>query len=74
MFAAAFILRMRFKAMRGPTDIGTIFYEAQPYLYLGLGLYAIFNLRNAKLAVGLGLMLLFCATVIIQWRAQRHKK
>ncbi|HVK61502.1 MAG TPA: hypothetical protein VM432_08130 [Bdellovibrionales bacterium] len=74
MFVAAFILRMRLKA-RNDADVEGVFYEAQPYAYLALSLYAIFGVQNSKIALGLGIMLLFCATMIIRWRAQnRHKQ
>ena len=64
----AWILRVRFHARKQKSKVGTMFYEAQPYLYIGIGIYALATQRTSKIAVGCAMLLFICAAVILKWR------
>jgi hypothetical protein len=72
-FCAGAIMRLRF-TKRNQTTVESIFYESQPYLYLGLALYVIFFQKYSKFAVGCALLLLFCTGIIFKWRLGSRKK
>jgi hypothetical protein len=67
LFASTFILRNRFKNRRG-TPLEELWYEAQPFLYLGVAGYVFLFQRSSKIAVGCALLLLFCGMMILRWR------
>jgi uncharacterized membrane protein HdeD (DUF308 family) len=67
LIAGTFILRDRLKARRG-SALEMVWYEAQPFLYLGVAGYVLLFQRSSKVAVGFAMLLLFCATMILQWR------
>ncbi len=67
IFCGILVLRMRFNARAGAT-MESLYYESLPFLYLGIGVYALFFLNFTKIAVGSGVILLFCATKVFQWR------
>jgi drug/metabolite transporter (DMT)-like permease len=72
LFCGTFLLRLRLKHRRG-SPIETLFYESQPYFYLGLGLYTLFFKNQSKFAAGCALLLVFCGTMIMRWRYKnRH--
>lgn len=67
MFCAALIIRLRLKNRRG-TPIERLVYKSQPWAYLAIGLCAIFYLKDSKVGLGSGLILLFISTIIVRWR------
>lgn len=72
MLWSAFILRMRMKA-KGVKGAEALFYEFQPFIYIGLSGYTLLEFRESKLGVGSALLLIFCGTQIIRWRStHRH--
>lgn len=72
LIAGTFILRGRFKHRKG-SPLEMLWYEAQPFLYLGVAGYVFLFQRTSRIAVGFALLLLFCATVILQWRYQNRR-
>jgi membrane protein CcdC involved in cytochrome C biogenesis len=72
LFCGAVILRMRFKNRKG-SPAETLFYEGQPFFYLGLGGYVLFYQNYSKIAVASAILLLFCAGVIFKWRYQHRR-
>jgi hypothetical protein len=65
----AFILDMRVQARKKRTSaINTLFYTAQPFLYIGLAIWAIVTQSTSKLAVACAAILFVCAAVILKWR------
>ena len=71
--AGALILRARMKARSKGKGLEKIFYEFQPFIYIGLAAYAIITQRNSKLAVVCSLVLFFCAAMILKWRSEYRK-
>ncbi len=67
LVAGTFILRGRLKNRRG-SALEMVWYEAQPFLYLGVAGYVFLYQRTSKIAIGFAMLLLFCATMILQWR------
>ena len=72
MVAGTFILRNRFKNRRG-SALEEIWYEAQPFLYLGVCGYVLLFQRASHIAVGFALLLLFCASMILNWRYRNRR-
>ena len=72
VLASTIILRMRMKSRKG-SSLETLFYEAQPFLYLGIGGYALYFLKSSKFAVGCALMLMCCAVLILNWRYEGRR-
>jgi hypothetical protein len=65
----AFILDMRVQARKKRTSaLNTLFYTAQPFLYIGLAIWAILTQSTSKLAVLSATILFVCAAVILKWR------
>ncbi|MBC7371431.1 MAG: hypothetical protein H7326_07700 [Bdellovibrionaceae bacterium] len=61
------VLRMGFES-RPNANLESLFYESLPFIYLGLGGYALLFLVASKFGVACGLTLLFCATKVLRWR------
>ncbi len=72
LFAGTLILRGRFKNRRG-SPLEEIWYEAQPFLYLGVVGYILLFQRASKVAAGSALLLLFCASMILRWRFKNRR-
>ena len=72
LIAGTFILRSRLKSRKG-SALEMVWYEAQPFLYLGVAGYMLMYQRNSRIAIGSALLLLFCATMILQWRYQNRR-
>lgn len=72
VFCGIMVLHMRFESRKG-SSMQSLFYESLPFLYLGLGVYALTFLGASKIAVGSGVTLLFCATKIFHWRVQNRR-
>jgi hypothetical protein len=72
LIAGTFILRGRFKQRKG-SALEMLWYEAQPFLYLGVAGYVFLFKRTSRIAVGCALLLLFCATMILQWRYKNRR-
>lgn len=72
LFAGTLILRGRFKNRRG-SPLEEIWYEAQPFLYLGIVGYVLLFQRASKVAAGSAILLLFCASMILRWRFQNRR-
>ena len=72
LFAGTLILRGRFKNRRG-SMLEEIWYEAQPFLYLGVVGYVLLFQRVSKIAAGSALLLLFCASMILRWRFNNRR-
>lgn len=72
LFAGTLIIRSRFQNRRG-TPLEKLWYEAQPFLYLGIAGFALIAKRGSSFAVGCALLLLFCATMILQWRYKNRR-
>jgi DMSO reductase anchor subunit len=72
LFAGTLILRGRFKNRRG-SPLEDIWYEAQPFLYLGIVGYVLLFQRASKIAAGSALLLLFCASMILRWRFKNRQ-
>jgi hypothetical protein len=67
LFAGILVLRVRFRNRPG-SNLESLFYESLPFIYIGLGVYALVFLEASKMAVSCGVVLLFCATKVIRWR------
>jgi lipoprotein signal peptidase len=63
---------MRFRNRKGQ-GLEAVFYELQPFVYLGLALYVMFFKNSNKFAVGFALILLCCAGAILNWRYQNRR-
>ncbi len=72
IFCGVLVLRARF-THRKVKSLESLFYESLPFLYLGLGVYALVFLNASKLGVGSGMLLLFCATKVFQWRIRSRR-
>lgn len=72
LIAGTFILRSRFKNRRGSV-LEELWYEAQPFLYLGVCGYVLLFKRSSKIAVGSAMLLLFCASMILNWRYKNRR-
>jgi len=72
LVAGTFILRNRFKHRRG-SALEEIWYEAQPFLYLGVCGYVLLFQRSSKIAIGSAMLLLFCASMILNWRYKNRR-
>lgn len=72
VFIGIIVLRMRFNARKG-ANVESLFYESLPFLYLGIGVYALAFMDFAKIAVGSGVVLLFCATRVFHWRIRNRR-
>lgn len=67
----AFILDMRIQARKKKSSaLNTLFYTAQPFLYIGLGVWAVVTQSTSKLAVGSAAILFLCAAIILKWRTE----
>ncbi len=67
----AFILDMRVQARKkSTTAMNTLFYTAQPFLYIGLAIWAILTQSTSKVAVACAAILFTCAAVILKWRTE----
>jgi hypothetical protein len=51
-----------------------LFYEVQPYLYLGLAVYAVYSHPHEKLAELSATLLVVAAVMILRWRFQFRAK
>jgi membrane protein CcdC involved in cytochrome C biogenesis len=67
LFCSGLILKMRMKHRRG-AGLEALFYELQPFLYLGLAMYVLFFKRSSIATVGCAMVLIFCTVVILNWR------
>ncbi|MGZ3743414.1 MAG: hypothetical protein ACXWRA_06130, partial [Pseudobdellovibrionaceae bacterium] len=72
IYSGILILRMRFK-YRKASSLESLYYESLPFFYLGLGVYSLTFLKLSKIGVGSGVILLFCATKIFQWRIRNRR-
>lgn len=72
VFCGILVLRMRFKNRKGST-LESLYYESLPFIYLSLGIYAIVFFDAARIAVGSGVILLFCATKVFHWRYRNRR-
>lgn len=72
IFCGIVVLRMRFAARAGST-LESLYYESLPFLYLGIGVYALAFMDFSKIAVGSGVILLFCATRVFHWRIRNRR-
>lgn len=72
VFIGIIVLRMRFNARMG-SNVESLFYESLPFLYLGIGVYALVFMDFTKIAVGSGVVLLFCATRVFHWRIRNRR-
>jgi len=72
IYSGILVLRMRFRNRKGAT-LESLFYESLPFLYLGVGAYALAFLNASKVGVGSGVILLFCATKVFQWRVLNRR-
>jgi hypothetical protein len=72
LIASTLILRMRLRARKGST-VESAFYEAQPFLYLAIGGYALYFLKSSKFAVGCALLLMTCGVLILNWRYEGRR-
>jgi hypothetical protein len=72
IFCGIAVLRMRFRSRRG-ASLDTLFYESLPFLYLGIGFYVLLFRHSSKIAVASGVILLFCATKVLQWRVRNRQ-
>jgi drug/metabolite transporter (DMT)-like permease len=67
LFCSGMILKMRMRHRRG-SGVEAVFYELQPFLYLGLSLYVLFFKHSSTATVGFAMVLIFCTVVILNWR------
>lgn len=65
------VMRMRYKNRQSRLDY--LFYESLPFLYFAIGVYAIAFHYSSKIAVASGVLLLFCATKVFQWRMKNRE-
>lgn len=72
LMLGTFILRSRFKNRRDST-LERLWYESQPFLYLGVAAYVLLYQRGSKIAAGSALLLLFCASAILRWRFNNRR-
>jgi hypothetical protein len=72
VYSGILVLRMRFRNRKGAT-LESLFYESLPFLYLGIGAYALAFLNASKVSVGSGVILLFCATKVFHWRVRNRR-
>jgi hypothetical protein len=72
IFCGILVLRMRYAARAG-SSLESLYYESLPFLYLGVGVYAIVFMEFTKIAVGAGVILLFCATKVFHWRIRNRR-
>jgi uncharacterized membrane protein HdeD (DUF308 family) len=72
MVAGTFIIRKRFQHRKG-SPLEQLWYEAQPFLYLGVAGYVFLYQRSSRFAIGCAMLLLFCATMILQWRYKNRR-
>lgn len=72
IFLGIVVLRMRFAARKG-ASLESLYYESLPFLYLGLGVYALVFLNASKVGVASGVVLLFCATRVFHWRIRNRR-
>lgn len=72
IFLGIIVLRMRFMARKG-ASLESLYYESLPFLYLGIGVYALAFLNTSKIAVASGVVLLFCATRVFHWRIRNRR-
>lgn len=72
IFCGILVLRMRYAARAG-SSLESLYYESLPFLYLGIGVYALVFLNFSKIAVGAGVILLFCATKVFHWRIRNRR-
>ena len=68
----AWILRARLKARQRGSLLENLFYEGQPYFYIGLALWAVATQRTSKIALASAIVLFFCASVILKWRKENR--
>jgi hypothetical protein len=65
----AFILDMRIENRKKKSStLNTLFYTAQPFLYIGLGVWAVATESTSKLAIASAAILFICACIILKWR------
>lgn len=72
VFIGIIVLRMRFNARKG-ANVESLFYESLPFLYLAIGVYALAFMDFTRIAVGSGVVLLFCATRVFHWRIRNRR-
>jgi len=72
MFIGILVLRMRYISRKG-ANLQSLYYESLPFLYLGIGVYALVFMDFTKIAVGSGVILLFCATKVFKWRIENRR-
>ncbi len=65
------VLRMRYKNRQSTLEY--LFYESLPFLYLAIGVYAIAFQYSSKISIASGVILLFCATKVFQWRMKNRE-
>jgi len=65
------VLRMRYTKRQSRLEY--LFYESLPFLYVAIGIYAIAFHYTSKIAVTSGVILLFCATKVFQWRMKNRE-
>lgn len=72
IFCGILVLRMRYAARKG-ANLESLYYESLPFLYLGLGVYALAFMNASRIGVASGVILLFCATRVFHWRIRNRR-
>lgn len=72
LFCGILVLRRRYRYRKGAT-LESLYYESLPFIYLSLGIYALVFLQIPRTGVASGVILLFCATKVFQWRIRNRR-